>query len=64
VKKKKTAKKTKSKNVSNNMLRAQLDEARREICEWVSLVSDVEGGPRVIAESRGWDCYTFKDLHD
>lgn len=62
--KKTSNKNTKSKAVSVNMLIAQLDEARREICEWVSLIGEVEWDPRTVAESRGWDCFTFKDLND
>jgi len=36
-------------------MRAERDEARREVCEWVSL--QTKRKPREIAQNRGWDCF-------
>jgi hypothetical protein len=35
------------------------DEARREVCEWMSLQTKRQ--PRVIAQNRGWDCFKKED---
>jgi hypothetical protein len=35
------------------------DDARREVCEWVSL--QTKRSPRVIALNRGWNCYEKHD---
>lgn len=38
------------------------DEARREVCEWMSL--QTERQPRVIAQNRGWDCFKKEEATD
>jgi hypothetical protein len=40
-------------------LRAERDEARREVCVWQGL--DTGNTPRDTATVRGWDCYTRYD---
>ena len=40
-------------------LRAERDEARREVCEWVEM--DEATSARVEAELRGWDCFSQED---
>jgi len=36
-------------------LRAERDDARREVCEWVSL--SLKRTPREVEIKRGWDCF-------
>ena len=36
-------------------MRAERDEARREVCEWVSL--SLKRTPREVEIKRGWDCF-------
>lgn len=44
-------------------LRKERDEARQEVCEWVSLhTRPNEKSPRLIAIQRGWNC--FSDSND
>jgi len=44
-------------------LRKERDEARCEVCEWVSLhIRSNEKSPRLIAIQRGWNC--FSDSND
>ena len=43
-------------------LRKERDEARREVCEWVSLATRPnEKSPRHIAEQRGWYIYNQRE---
>ena len=36
-------------------MRAERDDARREVCEWVSL--SLKRTPREVEIKRGWDCF-------
>lgn len=40
-------------------LRAERDEARREVCEWVALQTGRY--PRVIASNRDWNCFAKEE---
>jgi len=40
-------------------LRVERDEARREVCEWISL--QTKRKTRGIAQNRGWDCFKKED---
>lgn len=43
-------------------LQKERDEARREVCEWVSLATRPnEKSPRHIAEQRGWYIYNQRE---
>ena len=39
-------------------MRAERDEARREVCEWVSL--SLKRTPREVDKKRGWDCFVYE----
>lgn len=44
-------------------LREERDEARREVCEWVSLATRPnEKTPQQVAESRGWYCFNTREV--
>jgi len=39
------------------------DDARREVCEWVSLATRPnEKTPQQVAESRGWYCFNTREV--
>ena len=40
-------------------LRTERDEARREVCEWVAMMTKRK--PSTAAKDRGWDC--FKEMN-
>ena len=43
-------------------LRAERDEARREVCEWVAMMTRQK--PSTAAKQRGWDCFKNKDVEE
>lgn len=46
-------------NYDRDRMRAERDEARREVCEWVAMMTKRK--PSTAAKDRGWDC--FKEMN-